>query len=83
MLDQLKSALAVFVMFVGLTIAGVIGIGFAMTCFALVTRAQGLLPDAPTSEAARGSLSPLHAVTLAPSRGDHNKRPMVVVVGSG
>jgi hypothetical protein len=57
MLDRLKSALAVFIMFVGLTIAVVIGIGFAMTCFALLTRAQGLRPDTPTSEAARGSLS--------------------------
>jgi hypothetical protein len=78
MLDRLKSALAVFIMFVGLTIAVVIGIGFAMTCFVLVTRAQGLRPETPTSETARDSLSPLHAPTLAPLKGDGNKRTMVV-----
>jgi hypothetical protein len=78
MLDQLKSALAVFIMFVGLTIAAVIGIGFAMTCFTLVTRAQALRPDTPTSEATRRSLPPLHAATLAPSKRDGNTRPMVV-----
>jgi hypothetical protein len=71
MLDRLKSALAVFIMFVGLTIAVVVGIGFAMTFFAIATRAQGLpLPDTASSEAVRDSLSPLHTATLAPSKGE-------------
>jgi hypothetical protein len=78
MLDRLKSALAVLIMFVGMTIAALVGIGFAMTCITLVTRAEGLWPHAPTSERVRGSLPPLHAATLAPSKGNGNKRPMVV-----
>lgn len=77
MLDWLKSALAVFIMFAGMAIAGAIGVGFAMTCIALVTRAEGLRAHNPTSEPTRGR-SPLHAVTFAPSKGDGNRRPMVV-----
>jgi hypothetical protein len=42
MLDHLKNALAVFIMFTGVTIAFVIGAGFAMFCFAVVAHAQGL-----------------------------------------
>ena len=61
MLDWLKSALAVFIMFVGMTIAAGVGVGFAMICITLVTRAEGLRHDAPTSETIRGSSSPVHA----------------------
>jgi hypothetical protein len=39
MLDHLKNALAVFIMFAGMTIACVIGAGFAMFCFAIVAHA--------------------------------------------
>jgi hypothetical protein len=78
MLDWLKSALAVFIMFVGITIAALVGIGFAMTCITLVTRAEGLWSHTVTSERVRGSLSPLHAATLEPSKGNGNERPMVV-----
>jgi hypothetical protein len=77
MLDWLKSALAVFILFVGMTIAGAVGIGFAMTCITLVTRADGLRAHNQTSEPIRGR-SALHATTFAPSKGDGNKRPMVV-----
>jgi hypothetical protein len=58
MLDHLKTALAVFIMFAGLTIALVIGAGFAMFCFAVVAHAQGWpLNREP------GPTSPLHAAT--------------------
>jgi hypothetical protein len=56
MRDHLKTALAVFIMFAGMTIALVIGAGFAMFCFAFAAHAQGLpLNREP------GSTSPLHA----------------------
>ena len=64
MLDWLKSALAVLIMFVGMTIAAVVGVGFAMVCITLVTRAEGLRHHAPTSEAIRGGLSSLHAAIV-------------------
>jgi hypothetical protein len=56
MLDHLKTALAVFIMFAGLTIALVIGAGFAIFCFAVVAHAQGLSLNREL-----GPISPLHA----------------------
>jgi hypothetical protein len=56
MLDHLKTALAVFIMFAGLTIAVVIGASFAMFCFAVVAHAQELPPNREP-----GPISPLHA----------------------
>jgi hypothetical protein len=67
MLDWLKSALAVFILFVGMTIAGAVGIGFAMTCITLVTRADGLRAHNQTSEPIRGR-SALHVTTVAVER---------------